>query len=176
MVFCWFESSVVYCEGECPEPIILGPGGGATKQSRLQERNRSEWALASIRRGAVADGARLPAQSVNLEFLVLRAGPTILNEPRRVSWLRLDLRRRLIFLTRLLFRNGFRSSLEVFFAELEFRHNPYPCSRKSVLVLEECGGPDGPHGRPGVRATGPSKKKERKYWCFALVCLPRGLD
>src|SRR5260370_19352862 len=26
MVFCWFESSVVYCQGECPEPIIMGPG------------------------------------------------------------------------------------------------------------------------------------------------------
>src|SRR6267143_3809812 len=26
MIFCWFESSVVYCQGECPEPIIMGPG------------------------------------------------------------------------------------------------------------------------------------------------------
>src|SRR5712692_6983551 len=26
MVFSWFESRVVYCQGECPEPIIMGPG------------------------------------------------------------------------------------------------------------------------------------------------------
>ena len=39
-----------------------------------------------------------------------------------MSWLRLDLCRRLIFPARLLFRNGFRSPLEVLFTELEFRH------------------------------------------------------
>ena len=39
-----------------------------------------------------------------------------------MSWLRLDLCRRLVFLARLLFRNGFRSPLEVLFTELEFRH------------------------------------------------------
>jgi len=40
-----------------------------------------------------------------------------------MSWLRLDLFRRLIFPARLLFRDGFRSPLEVFFAELELRHS-----------------------------------------------------
>ena len=26
MIFCWFEPSIVYCQGECPEPIIMGAG------------------------------------------------------------------------------------------------------------------------------------------------------
>ena len=39
-----------------------------------------------------------------------------------MSWLRLDLFPCLVLLARLLFRNGFRSPLEVLFTELEFWH------------------------------------------------------
>ena len=70
----------------------------------------------------MAHRAGLPAERVNLELLILRAGPTILDEPRSVSWLRLDLSRHLAFLGRVSLGNGFRSSFEVFFAELELRH------------------------------------------------------
>jgi hypothetical protein len=66
--------------------------------------------------------ASLPAKRVNFEFLIPRAGPTILDEPRSVSWLRLDLSRHLAFLGRVSLGNGFRSSFEVFLAEFELRH------------------------------------------------------
>src|SRR5207245_10028234 len=82
--------------------------------------------------------AGLPAERVNLEPLVLRAGPAILDEPRCVSWLRLDLCRHLAFLGRVSFGNRFRSSFEVFLAEFELRH-PRARYRIGFLGFEDYG-------------------------------------
>ncbi len=85
----------------------------------------SDWALASIWSGAVADSAGLPAQRVHLEQLIPRASSAILEESRCVPRLRLDFCGRLVLLGRVLLGDRFRSPLEVFFAELELRHRPH---------------------------------------------------
>ena len=74
----------------------------------------------------MAHRAGLPAERVNLELLILRAGPAILNKSCGMPRLRLDLGHFLIFLSRLPFGDGFRSSLEVFLAEFELRHPRAP--------------------------------------------------
>jgi hypothetical protein len=55
-----------------------------------------------------------------------------------MSWLRLDLGHFLIFLSRLPFGDGFRSSFEVFLAEFELRH-PRARWRIGFLGFEDYG-------------------------------------
>lgn len=55
-----------------------------------------------------------------------------------MPWLRLDLCRGLVFPARLLFRDGFRSALEVFFAEFELGQLP-PSLDRRWLGFEDYG-------------------------------------
>lgn len=70
----------------------------------------------------MADRTCLPAQRVDLELLIPSTSPAVLDESCSMPGLRLDLCRRLIFLSRLPFGDGFRSPFEILLAEFELRH------------------------------------------------------
>src|SRR5467141_1464377 len=106
----------------------------------------------------MADGAGLPSKRVDFEQLIPRASSAVLEESCCVSWLRLDLFPCLVLLARLLFRNGFRSPLEVFLGELELRQSQ-PSNYRVPLGFEYYVG-----SLPSVRGQGTIRKALRACW------------
>ena len=117
------------------------PPGGYSTFPRPAEPFRSDRALASVWRSAVADGAGLPAQCVHLEHLIRRTSAAILGESCGVPRLRLYLCSCFVLLARFLLGDGFCSPLEVFFTELELRHRYFLIQRGAFLGFEDYGGP-----------------------------------